>query len=191
MATAFRPRKRGISYSEALTAAYASAPETEILLDTLEFRHAEFKDPNTGELIGLRGVNDHTELYAHLESNAVLNAGQEVRFHPIAFKFTRPTETNTSTAPEIQLQIDNAARILVPYLDLARKSRSSITVTWRQYLASDLTTPHILPPLTMTLKNVSANMTQVTATAGFADLTNRRFPAVEYSSLKFPGLTAR
>lgn len=191
MATAFRPRKRGISYSQALTVAYASAPETEILLDTLEFRHADFKDPDTGEEIGLRGVNDVTELYAYLEPGAPLNGGEEVRFHPIAFKFKRPDETNSGNAPEIQLQIDNAARILVPYLDLARKSRSSIYVTWRQYLASDLTTPHILPPLTMTLKNVTANMTSITGTAGFADLTNRRFPAIEYSSLKFPGLSAR
>lgn len=191
MATAFRPRKRGISYSQALAAAYASAPETEILLDTLEFRHVGFVDPDTGEEIGLRGVNDHTELYAHLEPGAPLNGGQEVRFYPIAFKFTRPAEQNSSTAPEIQLQIDNAARILIPYLDLARKSRSPIYVTWRQYLASDLTTPHILPPVTMTLKNVTANMTTVVGTAGFADLTNRRFPAVEYTSRKFPGLSAR
>lgn len=191
MATTFRPRKRGISYSEALAAAYASAPETEILLDTLEFRHPAFVDPVTGDPIGLRAVNDHTELSAFLEADAPLDAGAEVTFYPVAFKFSRPSESNSSNAPELQLQVDNAARILVPYLDLARSSRSSILVTWRQYLASDLTTPHMLPPLTMTLKSVVADMNTVSASAGFADLTNRRFPAIEYTSLKFPGLSVR
>jgi hypothetical protein len=31
----------------------------------------------------------------------------------------------------------------------------------------------------------------MTARAGFTDLTNRRFPASEYTSAKFPGLTVR
>jgi hypothetical protein len=190
MVATFRPRKLGVSYSEALAAAYASAPETEILLDTLEFRHPSFVDGG-GNPIGLRGVNDHVELYAYLEAGAPLNASEEVLFYPIAFKFSRPSESSASNAPEVQLRVDNAARILIPYLDKARSSRSPVLLTYRQYLASDLSTPHMLPPLTMTLKNVSADMTTVTATAGFADLTNRRFPAVEYSGKKFPGLTVR
>lgn len=190
MATAFRPLNRGVSYSQALASAYASAPETEIILDTLEFRHPSFAD-ETGNPTCVRVVNDHILLHAALEVDAPMNAGEYVDFQPVAFKFVRPSETDSSSAPEVQLVVDNVARILVPYLDEAITSRDPIKLTWRPYLVSDLTTPHMVPPLTMTLKSVSVNMTSVTAVAGFADFTNRRFPSIEYTSDKFPGLAAR
>jgi hypothetical protein len=190
MATVFRPIKRGVSYSEALAAAYASAPESEILLDTLEFRHTSFVD-GSGNPVAVRVVNDHTSLTATLEADATLNGGEAVLFQPVAFRFSRPSEASAGESPSVNLIVDNAARILIPHLDSAKSTRDPIYMVWRQYLASDLTTPHMLPPLTMTIKNVVASMTSVSATASFADLTNRKFPALEYTILKFPGLAAR
>lgn len=190
MATSFRPSRRGVSYSQALTAAYASVTEDEVILDTLEFRHPAFVDGN-GDPMAVRVVNDHTSLLAYLEADAPMNPGEEVTYSPVAFRFSRPDESNSDKMPEIQIQVDNAARVLIPYLDLAVTGKDLIYVTWRQYLASDLSTPHMLPPLTMTLKQVSADMNVVTATAGFADLSNRRFPTLEYTRSKFKSLAAR
>lgn len=185
----YRTAKRGISYSEALAAAYASAPESEILLDTLEFQHASFV--TAGLPYAVRVVNDHTELLAFLESDAPLNAGEEVSFMPTRFTVTRPSETDSGSTPELEITVDNAARVLVPYLDAVKESRDPIMVTWRPYLASDLTAPHMTPVLTLSLTSVSLDMSQVVARAGFGNMVNRRFPALEYLSTKHPGLVAR
>lgn len=190
MATTFRARKRGVSYSEALAAAYASAPESEVILDTLEFRHPSFVD-SLGNPVAPRVVNDLQSLTATLEAGAPMNPGATVVFQPVSFKFTRPKESESSNSPEITLTVDNVARILIPYLDMAKESTAPIYVTWRPYLLSDLTSPHMDPPLTLSLRAVTADMTTVTATAGFADMVNRRFPASEYTAIKFPGLVAR
>lgn len=185
----YRTPKRGISYSEALAAAYASAPEADVLLDTLEFRHASFV--TAGLPYAVRVVNDHTELLAYLEDDAPLNPGEEVTFTPTRFTLTRPSETDSGSTPELEITVDNAARILVPYLDAVKESRDPIMITWRPYLASDLTAPHMLPVLTLSLTSVNLDMSQVVARAGFGNMVNRRFPALEYLSTKHPGLVTR
>jgi hypothetical protein len=185
----YRTPKRGVSYSEAISSAYASAPETEVLLDTLEFRHASFVA--AGLPYAARVVNDHTNLLAYLEPDAPIDPGAEVTFYATRFLLARPSETDSGSTPEIEITVDNAARVLVPYLDAAKESRDPIQVTWRPYLPSDLTAPHITPPLTLSLRAVSVNMNQVVARAGFGNMTNRRFPALEYLATKHPGLAAR
>lgn len=185
----YRTPKRGVTYSEALASAYASAPEDEVVLDTLEFRHPSFVD--AGQPFAIRVVNDHSDLVATLEDDAPLNDGETVTFKSVYFTFTRPPESDSGSTPEVEISVNNVARHLMPYLDVAKESRVPIEVTWRPYLASDLSAPHMNPPLTLTLRSISCDMMNVTARAGFSDLTNRRFPAIEYTSLKFPGLAAR
>ncbi len=185
-----RPPRKGISYSEALAAAYATAPEDEIVLDTLEFHHPSFLDED-GHVTAIRVVNDHKFLLAYLEDEAPLDGGDQVRFEKVYFAFRRPPESESAALPEVELQVDNVSRILIPYLDMVKESRDSITVIWRPYLLSDLTGPHMNPPLALTLRNVRANMSSMSARAGFFDLANRRFPASEYTAKKFPGLVVR
>lgn len=185
----YRNAKRGVTYSEALARAYASAPEDEVVLDTLEFRHPTFVE--AGVPFAIRAVNDHSELVATLEDDAPLNGGDTVTFIPVYFTFARPSESDSGTTPEVEISVSNVARHLIPHLDRAKESRDPIEVTWRPYVASDLTGPHMNPPLTLTIRSITCDMMNVTARAGFGDLTNRRFPAIEYTSLKFPGLAAR
>lgn len=180
----YRTARRGVTYSEALAEAYASAPEDVVVLDTLEFRHPEFTD-------SVFVVNDLTTLSAQLEATAPLHPSSYVTFQPVAFRFARPSESEGGAAPEVTVTVDNVARVLIPYLDLVKASRDPIQVTWRPYLASDLTAPHMNPPLTLTATGVQADMNSVVIRAGFSDLTNRRFPAREYTARLFPGLTAR
>lgn len=185
-----RPPRKGVSYSQAIAEAYASAPDDEVVLDTLEFRHPSFLDSD-GSPVAVRVVNDSHVLSARLEASAPLNAGQEVEFQPVAFAFRRPSESDSGRPPEVEIRVDNVSKILIPYLDLAVQTSDLITVTWRPYLESDLTGPHMDPVLTLTVFKITADMNSVTATAGFQTLVNRRFPAAEYVAKKFPGLVAR
>lgn len=184
-----RPPKQGITYSEALAAAYASAPEDEIILDTIELIHPLFTE--NGVQVGIRVVNDHSDLVATLEATAPLNPGEEVTFKACYFQFTRPAEDESATLPEVQLRVDNVSRILVPHLDVIKESRVPITIIWRPYLLTDLTGPHMNPPLSLTLRDVSGDMNSLTARAGFTSIVNRWFPASEYTARKFPSLVAR
>lgn len=179
-----RPPRKGVSYSDALTAAYASAGEDEVTLDTLEFIHPSFDG-------SVRVVNDRTPLLAFLEVTAPLNPGEEVEFKPVDFRFTRQSETDSGSLPELELFVDNVAQTLIPYLDLAKESRVPIIMIWRPYLASDTSGPHMDPVISLTLRGVFADMNSVSARAGFTDLTNLRYPASEYTSRKFPGLVVR
>lgn len=190
MSPPMRTPRLGVSYSEALAAAYATAPEEEVIIDTLEFLHPLFQD-ETGTQIGIRIVNDHNVLHARLESSAPLNGGQYVDFSPCGFRFVRPEESDSGQVPEVEIQVDNVSRLLIPYVQLAMTNLDPIEVIWRPYCVSDLTGPHMNPVLRLTLHNVSADMYTVKARAGFTDLANRRFPSSEYTSKKFPGLTVR
>lgn len=179
-----RPPRKGVTMSQALAAAYASAPETEIILETFEFRHPLFDAP-------IRIVNDHESLTATLEASAPANASEEVEFQPCYFSLKRGAESDSGRAPELAITIGNVSQILVPYVERLRGSRVAVECTYRPYLVSDLSGPHIDPPITLTVKTISADMTAVTIRAGFQMLTNKRFPGVEYTAKNFPGLTAR
>lgn len=183
--------KRGLAYSQAIAEAYASAPEDVVILDTLEFRHPSFIDPATSEVIAIRVVNDHTVLRAALEADAPADPTQYVDFQPVRFGFVRPAESDSAQTPEVQITVSNVSRILIEHLDRAKESRVPIEVTYRPYLSNDLTAPHMSPPLTVTLRSVSCDVTTVTARAGFGDMNNRRFPRIDYTAARFPGLAVR
>jgi Domain of unknown function (DUF1833) len=138
-----------------------------------------------------RLVNDNDPLVARLEADAPLDPGAFVTYQPGYFQLTRQSETNSGSTPEIEITVDNAVKLLMPYIDAAKESRDPIQVTWRPYLANDLTAPHISPPLTLSLRSIEVNMTRIIARAGFGNTTNRRFPALEYLSTQHPGLAAR
>jgi hypothetical protein len=185
----YRAAKRGVSYSEALAEAYASAPEDEIILDTLEIRHELFQQ--AGVPFAIRVVNDHTALEAVLEDDAPLNAGTTVRFEPVYFNMTRPSESESGQTPEVDLSVSNVSRYILPYIDLLKGNRNPIQVTWRPYLASDLSGPHMVPPLTLSVRGITADLLTVNMRVGLGELTNRRYPALEYTAKKFPGMAAR
>lgn len=185
----FLPERRGVQLSEALAEAYAVAPEDVVILHTLEFLHSAFVDDD-GNPSAARIVKAHDPITATLESTAPVNASEAVMFVGVDFEFSLPDEGDDGSVPEIQVKIDNVAKYLIPYLDLASESLDPITVIYRPYLSTDLSLPHVLPPLKMTLRGISADVFAVTATASFGDLANRRFPFLTYKKAKFPGLSA-
>ncbi len=168
--------------SAALKEAYACAPADVVVLHTLEFLHASFTTP-------LRVVRDHTSLTATLEASAPANPGAVVTFVPYAFDFKLPS-AGESSVPEIDITIDNVGADLIPYFDGAANSATPVTMIYRPYLSTDLSAPHMNPPLQMYLRAISADMFRITAKAGFGDLGSRRFPALMYTAQTFPGLAA-
>ena len=74
--------------SEAIKEAYASAPSEQIILHTLELRHPAFVD-ETGQLVAIRVVRDTGDLWARLESQAPLQAGERVQFVAMGFELQK------------------------------------------------------------------------------------------------------
>ena len=168
------------SLSDAIQEAYATAPAGEVVLHTLEFRHPAFTTP-------LRVVRDRADLNATLESTAPENPSEEVTFVQFAFDLELPDVTNGSS-PELLLTMDNVSRDVMAYLDLAANSKDLIEVTYRPYLLSDTSEPQMNPPLTMTVKEVEADIFRITARCGFGDFANRPFPRDVYDLQRFAGL---
>jgi hypothetical protein len=165
--------------SQALKEAYASAPSV-IIYHTLELRHPAFSSP-------IRVVRDRAPLVATLEATAPVNAGQSVTFLGFAFDFTKP-EISASGLPMVQIEIDNADRIIVANIEAAMASTSLVTCTYREYISTDLSGPQNNPPLNLTVLTITADVYRVKCTAGFINLNNYRFPRTEYDAETYAGL---
>lgn len=177
-----------MSLSEALAEAYASATPT-IIFETIELRHPAFLDADDNS-IAIRLVKDSVELMATVEADAPMNPGEVVTFQPLWFTLVPPDQIEQNADPELQLSIDNASAELMPYLDAAIEFGEPVEVTYRIYLESDLSQPQTLP-LTLILRNIQANLENVSAVAAFIDVANKSFPVGEYDDQNWPSLIAQ
>lgn len=155
--------------------AYANADDTRITLYTLELNHPGFTEP-------LRIVADNDPLTAEIED------GSRVLFTPFFFKIKRPP-INEEPDPSINITVDNVSGFMTPYLDAASRSGESIRLIFRPYLI-DETDDSItrLSSLSLSIRNASASMTNVTLTAAHINPANLSFPKELYTSDRFPGL---
>lgn len=160
--------------SEALKEAYASAPSNVVIYHTLEINHPAFISP-------IYVVRDFQDLNAQLEN------GDPVTFLRFAFNLVKP-EVSSTGVPQCTVEIDNVSRDILANVQLAMTSTDQITMTYREYISTDLTGPQNDPPMTMVLSNITADVFKVRATASFGDLNNKRFPNEEYTAERFPGL---
>ena len=178
-------------WSDAIQEAYATADSDEVIISTLEFRYPTFLDP-------VRIVRDHgtylradgdLDVYGHtltLESDAPVNAGESVEFQSCMFDFVEQ-ERADGEMPGLQISMDNVGRILSPLLDAAVAIRANLDVTFRQYLASDVTGPgYVVKGLSMA--KVRVNGSRVVGTARFQDFLNKSFPSKLYRPETYPGL---
>lgn len=164
----------------AIKEAYASAPVGQVILHTLEFRHAAFAAP-------IRVVRNTVNITATLEADAPVDGGDAVEFQYYAFEFSLPEVSDTG-APELVITIDNADRVIVESLELAVTSTDPLYVTYRPFLSTDLSAPQMDPPLTMTVQHIEADVFRVTARCGFGEILNKAFPGEDYTAARFPGL---
>jgi hypothetical protein len=169
--------------SEALAEAYASAPPTVVVLHTLELWHPTWA-------AAIRLVQDFANLTATLEDDAPVNAGEAVLFTGCPFRFALPQVGEGRQ--ELSIQIDNVAQLLMPLLEAADlTSTDAIKATYRPYLSTDTSAPHMAPVLTLDVVRVSADTMQVTCVCAHADFLNRRFPRRIYTVEEFPGIAPR
>lgn len=173
--------------SEALKEAYASAPSNTIVHPTLELYHSAFVDSN-GQPAPIRVVRDYNNLTATLESTAPRQPGQTVTFIGFNFDFTKP-EVGSDNVPQISITMDNVDRVLLANIEKTMGTFEQIKVIYREYISTNLTAPQNNPPLEMTIISITADLFKITATAGFPNLMNKKFPIKEYTMEEFTGLS--
>jgi|688.fasta_scaffold08531_12 hypothetical protein len=178
--------------SAAIKEAYASSPSDEVIIHTLEFRHPAFLN-ESNQPDSIRVVRDYRDWEAKLEADAPLHAGTFQLFVGFAFDFSIPG-VEKSSAPAIEITIDNASKIVIDQLDAAIVLPGSLEVTYRPYLLSDidgqgrLNEPHMIPVLTLKVDSIDVTDLQITAIASVGDYANKRFPNEDYTATRFPGL---
>ena len=169
-----------ISLSEAIREAYASAP-AQVIYHTLELRHASLTTP-------IRLVLGNDNIDAKLEADAPANPGETVTFTRYFFRFTRP-DVSPDGVPTLKLEIENIDRIITAALIDVSQSETPLKATYREFLDSGLTVgPENDPPIHMDVFDATADLLVVTATAGFPNFMNRKFPTMEYNAQTWPGL---
>lgn len=183
----YLPPRRGVSQSYAMAEALQFGKADAVLL-TLALYHSTFVDEMTGDATAVYVVNDFRNLFATLEDDAPLHAGQEVEFIAVPMRVVMPEESDENRLPEVTIEIANATREITAYLRLAKATMEPVVCIARTYLASDTTAPHELPPLRVSLRGASTNASVVQARAGYGDLVNVPFPRVLYTAAEFPGL---
>ena len=183
MAT-YQAALRGVSYSEAYAEAMATAGVDDLVLYLLEIRHADLAAP-------IRLVINDENVTARLEDDAPEDGGTWVAHTAIAFGLQLPEESDTNAAPAAQFWIDGVSSLVAGELEVAAESLDPVELTVRTYMANDLTTPAVLPPLSLELTGIQINETRVTASAAYADFGNTRFPSKTFTAAEYPGLQVR
>lgn len=174
---------------QALAEAYASAPASEVIIDTLEIRHPSFFDGD-GNPTAIRICRDRIDFDAYLEVGAPMNGGQRVTFLAVPFEFKLPGMAE-SRVPQLEIGIDNVDRSITAAVEQAYQQSAPIQVTYRPYLVSDPSGPQMDPPINMILSRITVGVFKVTGTATLSDVHNWPFPNRVYNPTDFPGLLRR
>ena len=163
-----------MTVSPELQRLYASAPDDGEIRETLQIFHPLF-------------LNSHFITNGPAAFSAQLETGELVEFISLPFAARQPN-SDGGGQQDLALVIDNVDREIIEELERASVDPSTpIAITYRAYAASDLTGPGS-DPIELSISEVAAGLTTVQATAGRADVLNKKFPAVLYDIAQFPGL---
>jgi hypothetical protein len=175
-----------MTLSAAIKEAYASCPSDVVELPTIEIYHSTWSSP-------VRLVRDRQNLTATLEAGAPNNPAEEVLFTAFPFNFSLPKIGEGRQ--ELRITIDGASRILIDTIEAMDLTVDDpVRVIYRPYLSTDLSGPHMNPPLKLVCageRAISINAKQVMLSCGYADFMNRKFPRKIYRIEEFPGLQSR
>lgn len=163
------------SLNEAIKEAYALAPSDEVPLETLELCHPSVAGGS------LYLINQREPFTLTLEN------GEQKIFEPVGFQFALPAAGDNGRQ-DMQLSIDNVDRRISDFIEKAKNYYEPVKVYYRPYLSSDLTTPQMNPPLSLSLQDVSITAQTIAGRASFADVLNRKFPEEYYTRKRFPSL---
>lgn len=161
-------------WTDAIKEAFAVAPSTTVIHETLEVRQVGVQDT-------VYMVRSRKGILAKDEN------GVYRKFEPVGFQFSLPP-SNEEGFRSLTLAIDNIDRRVSDFINAAKSSRVPVEVVYRPYLSTDLTRPHMNPPLVLYLKDIEVSSFQVTGRATFMDVVNKKFPLELYTRERFPSL---
>jgi hypothetical protein len=163
---------------DAIKEAYTLAPSDVVIYDTLEIRQGEDSDEVQPPVFLVRGALGITAL----DENGVSHD-----YLPIGFQFSLPPSTEDGFE-SLNIAIDNIGQAVSDFVAVAMSQEIPVKVIYRPYLSNDLTTPQMIPPLTLFLKDIQISAEQVTGRATFMDIVNKKFPLGLYTRTRFPTL---
>lgn len=162
------------SLTEALKEAFASAPTSKVIYNTLEIVQEGVQDP-------VYLVQARQAIVATDE-----NGIQKV-FEASGFQFSLPPASSEGFR-NLNISIDNIDRQVSDFLSTARSTKVPVKAIFRPFLSDDLSAPQMNPPIVLFIKDVSVNPLQVDGSATFMDIVNKKFPSILYTRERFPGL---
>jgi hypothetical protein len=181
-------------FEDAIREAYAAAPSGQVILSTIELNHSTMAAPV--RMVRDKGTYDEVassiagkDIWGHrmtLEADAPVNPGEEVFFQSVMFKFTLAAQSDARIS-SMDVNIDNATKIISSYLDDAVTERDPMTLIYREFLTDDTSSPSMIIG-NLTMLRVTATNTMVRGTAEFKDLVNKKFPNKVYRPEEFLGL---
>jgi len=170
------------SQNEAMLEAIAACPPDEHVYSTVVVNHPAFESP--AYLV----ANVADDMAFGIETGTDPHSGETVTHTAIPFQVDYP-EQREEQAPQSKVTIDNVNRELVPQIRAAMGVRAYITITYREYVGSDLTEP-AYGPIEFILANVTMVATTLTGTIMVKNLQNKRFPkqSKNYTPTQFRSL---
>ena len=161
-------------YSDAAKEAFALAPKSVVVYDTLEIQHAQ--DPS------LFLVNAIKDKQFRLEDNTL------VTYKSIPFTVTLPKSGEGGNF-SMQIRMTNYMNLVSNYLQTVIGSNNKIKAIYRPYLSNDTTLmPQLNPPISLYISGASIDKTEVVAQASFSDIVNKKVPTVRYDPNIFTNL---
>lgn len=165
-----------MSLTDAVKEAYADPEIDDDIIDALELDHVSFPEP-------IRIVpNADEDMMLPVEAG-----GPKFTHQALGMKITL-TGFDDDGQTQGQVTIENVSGKLQPYLQEAVKAGSPITVTYRAYVASDLSRPGEVRG-GMFLSRVALNATTATGTLEAQSRHDTQaFPRLTYSADKYKAL---
>lgn len=154
-----------------LKTVYASAPEDELILITLELRLSE----------------DHVLRAVQGFENQMLGIdGVYHEFTAAAISVALPS-SNTSGQQSLRFSIGGINNIVQRYVDEALESSTPITLIYREYLESDKSAP-ARQPYIMAMSGIQLEGDEAQFEASYWDILNYAWPRQRYTEETAPGI---
>lgn len=120
------------------------------------------------------------------DQHCITEDGRALTFQASGMAVALPKRGNSGNQT-LTFAIDNVTGEAQALIDEALEAEQRVTMTYRSYLASDLTTP-AEPPYRMSVLGGEIKSTAVQIQAGFYDLINSGWPRDLYTTEFAPGL---
>lgn len=163
-----------MDYNAAIKEAFALASSDIVILETLELVFA----PTSSRFLLVSNTVDIT---------ATLETAEVVTFKAVGMKVKLPAK-NKDGFQDLSITISNTNLEASDFLENTLLFDDPVICYYRPYLANDLSTPQVNPPLILYLSDAEITSEYVTVRASFADFLNKPFLSEKYTKNAFPAL---